>query len=723
MTIFTAPESRTRRVLLSTTLLLCLSTGRLMAGGGPENVALVVNQDSWTSLTIANQYMELRQIPPTNVIYLPGAGISRESVSIDVFRTKILIPVLSEIARRGLGPQIDYIVYSSDFPFSIDVRGDLRGDRAASRLPKWATKQASLNGLTYLHQAVLARKWQTYLSLTSNRYARAQGHGFRANYGWSVSGEPTPFSEGPSYILSTMLAVTSGRGNSMSEVRSYLARAASADGTKPEGTVYLMRNNNIRSRTRQWAFQRTMRELALSGIDGEIVEGVLPLNMKNVMGAVVGSANFSWERSGSTILPGAICEHLTSLGGNLRATAGQTPLTEFLRHGAAGASGTVTEPYAIQAKFPTSLMHVYYGSGCSLAESFYQSVAAPYQLLIVGDPLCQPWAERPKVEVTGIEADQVLQGVVTLRASASGKYDVHHLDMFLDGRRQVLFPASISHRFDTRGLSNGPHELRIVAVADDMEETQGRVVIPFTVANNQDRKPDANVNEAKVNKSEVNKSEVNKSEVQYGDKLQLDARFRGAEKVVVLQGERVLGQIRGAKGETTLRTDNLGVGTVRLRVAAFAKGKVFAQQPLVLKILPPSLESLKMPKKHSLQRGLLVRVGGKTHVLQQLNDPLDGAPDDGAFYLETFYHVNSTGFHELRTANGVTRVRVNGKDIHTVRNTDWANCPLHLEKGEWHFLQISGELENGALPEIRFGKASVIPLAGDRFWHRKLPAR
>ena len=81
--------------------------------------------------------------------------------------------------------------------------------------------------------------------------------------------------------------------------------------------------------------------------------------------------------------------------------AGQTPLSEFLRYGAAGSSGTVTEPFAIAEKFPSPMIQVHYARGCTLAEAFYQSVHGPYQLLIVGDPLCRPWADIPQVSVAG----------------------------------------------------------------------------------------------------------------------------------------------------------------------------------------------------------------------------------------------------------------------------------------------------------------------------------
>ena len=50
-----------------------------------------------------------------------------------------------------------------------------------------------------------------------------------------------------------------------------------------------------------------------------------------------------------------------SMGGIMLPEEGQSPLSEFLRHGAAGASGTVVEPLTLlQAKFPLASMHLHY---------------------------------------------------------------------------------------------------------------------------------------------------------------------------------------------------------------------------------------------------------------------------------------------------------------------------------------------------------------------------
>jgi hypothetical protein len=51
-------------------LLLLILPSLALAGGGPENVALVVNADSPDSVAVAGEYVRLRQIPALNVISL-----------------------------------------------------------------------------------------------------------------------------------------------------------------------------------------------------------------------------------------------------------------------------------------------------------------------------------------------------------------------------------------------------------------------------------------------------------------------------------------------------------------------------------------------------------------------------------------------------------------------------------------------------------------------------
>ena len=99
------------------------------------------------------------------------------------------------------------------------------------------------------------------------------------------------------------------------------------------------------------------------------------------------------------LLPGAMADNLDQHGWRHEGRGGQTTSSEMIRAGAAGSSGTVTEPYALQEKFPHAQMYVAYARGASLAEAFYSYVTGPYQLLIVGDPLCQPCSPAPQPHV------------------------------------------------------------------------------------------------------------------------------------------------------------------------------------------------------------------------------------------------------------------------------------------------------------------------------------
>ena len=222
------------------------------AGGGPENLLLVVNTNSWASQTVANHYIHLRQIPADNVCYLDwNGGVGRTDVA--NFRREILAPALRHIAQRGLDGQIDYIVYSSDFPTGVEVDSYVRG----VNLPSQLTPSASINSATYFWQAIINHS-PLVVGLENNHYMRpdraggpvAAAHGFRAWYGWGSGGELLE-AGGQQYLLSTMLAVTSGRGNSVAEAIRYLDRSAKADGTHPAGTIYYMKNSDVRSTVRR----------------------------------------------------------------------------------------------------------------------------------------------------------------------------------------------------------------------------------------------------------------------------------------------------------------------------------------------------------------------------------------------------------------------------------------------------------------------------------------
>jgi len=793
----------------------------LLAGGGAENVVVVVNEDSWASMTVANEFIHLRKIPPVNVIYLsPKGRWSFKSVSINTFREYILKPILAEIKTRGLEDQIDYIVYSADFPYRIHFAKDLAG----KKVPKPLTANGSITALTYLYRWVLAKQplrtsteRAGYLHLHNNWYFRpilrrrreparftpaqreiisrarllmrqkkwqqaekllrdvlkdkpehaadlyynlacclarqnrpdeaikALRQAIKAGWSnrlhteydedlkplrkradfkkllerikppeinvlppvrfsskscWTPRGGVSRLDNEPCqrYLLSVVLAVTSGRGMSVSEATDYLRRSVAADGTEPTGTIYYMVNGDIRTRVRRWAFAAAVKKLKSLGVKAEIVKGILPRNKNDVMGLSAGSAKFSWSKSDSKILPGAICEHLTSHGGNLEPYSSQTPCTEFLRAGAAGTCGTVSEPYAVQAKFPNAFIHYFYASGCSLAEAFYQSVSGPYQLLIIGDPLCQPWAKRPTVVVRGISSGQEIKGKITISPSIVQKdMKIRRYELFIDGVRKHINPPDKPFEIDTTELADGWHELRIVAIKADLIETQGRWIGGVI-----------------VNNRGLNTQIVGElpRKVVYGDEIALHVRSSGAKWIEILHNQRKLATVRGDHGKVQIDTRKIGLGTVLLRaVGKFQQdGKIISVQsrPVSITIVPPvGLEGIKLPRGKSFVKGLKLICKGKTHIIKDMQGSKvlikAGIKKGESFQLEGFFDVPKDDVYQFQiNFDGKLTIMVDSHRLDIPANRGWRYVPVALKKGTHHFHAI-GRVERSNRICIRFG--------------------
>ncbi|MGQ9504994.1 MAG: hypothetical protein ACUVQG_09400 [Thermogutta sp.] len=592
-------------------IVFALSFGRndfLHAGGGPENLLLVVNRQSVASLTIGNHYQALRQIPAENVLYLDWDP-KEQITDVDRFREKILVPIFEEMTRRGLIARIESIVYSADFPWGIELRKDIESfvreypdllpqksatekdgqkvqEMPAERWPKVLTPRGSITGLTYLAGGVLAKRPDYYMSLRVNQYMRraipeqkdAPTLGFRSDLRFGQHGEIS--AQGDRYWLSTVLGVVADedtRGNTLEEIIEYLTRSTLADASFPPGTIYFVQNGDIRSRTRDSAYPEVVEALQALGVRAEVVHGVMPQQKPDCQGVMMGTASFNWAKSGSTILPGAICDHLTSLGGVMTSGAGQTPLTEFLRYGAAAASGTVTEPFAIAEKFPLPTIHLHYARGCSLAEAFYQSVYGPYQLLIVGDPLCRPWANIPRVSLLGIPEAETVQGKLQLKAEVNfpraglpaplGGGTVEYLEWFVDGRYLGRSAPEEAFTLDTENLDDGYHELRVVAVEKGLIATRGGCVQSL-MTNNNGGKIEAYLPTEKVT---------------YGQSLVLQVESPGAFALVVRHNGRIVARGTGQRAKLTLDSRLLGTGPVCLQAIALnrgARGKNVISRPI-----------------------------------------------------------------------------------------------------------------------------------------------
>ena len=784
------------------------------AGGGPQNVVLVVNAESWASLTVANEFIHLRGIPAGNVIYLENVP-NFETIDINTFREKILEPVLKTIESRHLTGQADYLVYSADLPYAVDTSAD----NPSQKQPQVITRTASITGLTFLHERVMAKD-TGYLRLNVNRYMRwvripqdtpfteaeqkryveslglldpkkkkyddalpileelAKAHpknsevfynlacclsrltkldeacaalkasidaglfdayltredddlaalrdrpdfksmlaqlektyvetqpalGFRARNGWDEKLEISADGKGEHYLLSTMLAVTSGRGTSVQEALNQLRVSVKSDGTRPAGTIYYLVNGDVRSKTRRWAFPSAVDQLKKLGVNAEIVQGVLPKGKPDVMGAMVGIADFDWQASGSTILPGAICEHLTSCGGELAQYRSQTACSVFLKFGAAGTSGAVQEPYALQQKFPSPFMHVHYARGCSLAESFFQSVSGPYQLIVVGDPLCAPWLRAPSVTLEGIMPNAIVKGTATLRPSAA-QGDVGSFELYVDGLWHSTVKPGNAMPLNSADFADGFHRLSLVGISSDRIESQGRAGCNVTFDNHG---------------QSVTLTAKGGKNISWNETLHLSAAMKGATSIALRANGRDIGQIQGEDGSIDVTARRLGLGIVTIQASGDSPVVRAASEPIEINIEPAWVPAIDKDPTATANGVRVLFDDGTNKVVNPAHNgkwlASAGLTRAHACTIDAWFNAPTDDLYQFQVQTPMRLViEVDGTEQPLAETKAWQFVPMALRKGAHHFRIKANAANADPFMDLRFGASGTHSIEGKQF--------
>ena len=390
---------------------------------------------------------------------------------------------------------------------------------------------------------------------------------FSSQQYWAKNGWPNGTdTQGKRYLLSSVLAVT---GKNQSTLEGSLARlrsSAAVDGTNPVANVYFAANPGVRTKVRLNQFEAAKQELESLGRTATIGTGLYPKGDQHVMGATLGHAKPDWSESGSRFQPGAICDNLTSFGG-WWGRPGQTQLSEYLDAGAAGASGTVCEPFAVAGKFPTARWHAHYARGCTLVESLFQSVAGPSQLLLVGDPLCCPFGKFPDFKITGLSPGDTVTDNFTLQIKRKlNSPAVKHFELFYDGVFLNKLPDPNQVQLTVSGTSDGYHEIRIVGVSDTPVANRHSEKISFFIKRE----------EAPI------RLEIENPVCDIEGKLKGRVVSSIKQKIRILSNSRTIATVENQQ-DFDIPASALGIGEVNLQaVADLAQNQTIASKPVLV---------------------------------------------------------------------------------------------------------------------------------------------
>lgn len=383
-----------RLAILAASLLLaaCASEGRSIRFGDERRVLVVANASDPASGRLARRYVEARGISESRLLMLRCAR--REEIDRATYAREIEGPLAQWWARCGANDRPQYLLLIRGLPLKIRGTGG-----------REATQSSVDSELTLLPR------------ISRGEFVAPGGRMLNPYYQPTHQGPYDPFDPRrfDQVLVCRLDAFTEA------ECESLIARSVRA--TRARGTVLL----DERAEGRGEAGDLWLREAARSLEMRDDVEARLDSTALFVQQAerLLGYASWGSNDAGYrrdcayAWLPGALAATYVSTSarsfreppadwtparssGESSSFAGssQSLIGDLLRSGATGASGAVYEPYLDGCVRPDFLFPAYL-EGRTLGESFY--LAMPFlswMSVMVGDPLCAPFAATPPAEPT-----------------------------------------------------------------------------------------------------------------------------------------------------------------------------------------------------------------------------------------------------------------------------------------------------------------------------------
>ncbi len=458
-------------------LLISLKAFSLM----PYEIIVLANNQSQDSLKVANHFVQMRNIPLRNLIYVDVPQKTYNgtaSCTPEEFTEYIWNPVNQVITARGLEDQVLAWVYSVDFP--IRVITDTIDSRQMSICGYTFLRNESIqlslveNG-NYLSKLFLGpnKEIPFYLPSRSLSYFK---HNYFTNNNEVVKDFPKIQSQDEMPLPSMMLGYIGENGNTVDTVLKTLQIGKRSDFLGQKEGIWFFTNNNVRSTCRSWQYPGIQERLTARGISSEITNE-MPNNNSNIMGVLCGKEWINTKSIGS-FAPGAVAEHLTSWSAEFQRP--QTKCTSWIEAGATATSGSVVEPYSNPNKFISARFFEHYIAGCSILESFYQSIASPLQQLFLGEPLARPYSPYINVDILGPSR---LTRSCNYMVSAQNPFKNKNIEYtyLIDGKISKISSNDYNYFVDINDLSDGYHELTVFVNIDNLVKFYGMETINFSV--------------------------------------------------------------------------------------------------------------------------------------------------------------------------------------------------------------------------------------------------
>jgi uncharacterized protein (TIGR03790 family) len=310
----------------------------------PDQLAIVINDAEPNSVTVGEYYRKRRNIPAANVVHVRIPGKPHE-ISAERFEA------LKDEIDAHLRPEVQAVLMVWTAPYKVEC-----------------------NSITGAYS----------LGFDPNQCIKTCLPGRPSPYFNSSSARPyTDLNIRISMLLPT---------ESVEQAKALIDRGAGAGFRIVPASAYFLTTSEKPRNSRAGFFppagRIAARKLTTKPMQADALEGE-----KDVIIYETGMAEVP-KLDTLGFLPGALADHLTSLGGDLLG-GDQMSALRWLEAGATASYGTVSEPCNHWQKFPNpTVLLKHYVQGNSAIEAYWKSVAWPTQGLFIGEPLAAPYRKR-----------------------------------------------------------------------------------------------------------------------------------------------------------------------------------------------------------------------------------------------------------------------------------------------------------------------------------------
>ena len=352
-----------------------------------ENVAVVVNDNSEDSRRIGEHYARTRGLPAANVLRIQTS--TDEAIQRPEYVVGIERPLSQAIRRAGLQDRLLYLVLTKGVPLRIVGTPGITGT-AASVDSELTLLYRRLVGISIPVDGRVDNPY--YLGTRAIREARPFTHrehdiylvtridAFTVDQAIAlIDRAQTPSREGR--IVLDQRGATGNGDQWMSEAAARLSDSGQGARVVLESTAQPARNEKAVLGYYSWGAsdpQNQVRNVGMAFVPGSIAANLASFDARTFRQPPDG-----WR-------PTASSEKSAWFEGSADGLVG-----DLIRDGVSGVSGQVSEAYAFGAVRPEILFPAYL-AGFNLVEAFYLAMPVlSWQAVVVGDPLCAPFARMP----------------------------------------------------------------------------------------------------------------------------------------------------------------------------------------------------------------------------------------------------------------------------------------------------------------------------------------